>query len=209
MSASMRIPSKRIMVPVLAALAAVAACRPSRLEVVPVPPEVRSIEGYGSLKVLQTGGSVRSRFSFIIEAGRRGKVEILDALNRTAAEIFLLPDEAYFVLRADKIYWKAGPDEVIEKFLGVRLDLAEVTGLLCGRWSGGREGLRLEVRETFSGGRVPRRVEFESPASAGTLTLLAVTFNAPAPEGSFALDFLSTHAARTWDEVERILRRED
>jgi hypothetical protein len=205
----MRISSRRLMVPVLAALAAGVACRPSRLEVIPVPPEVRTIEGYGSVKVSQPGGSVRSRFSFFIEAGRGGKVEILDALNRSAAEVFLLPDEAYFVLRRDKVYWKADPAGVIEKFLGVRLDLAEVTDLLCGRRPGGRDDLRLEVRETFGGGRVPRRVEFESSGSAGVLTLLAVTFNVPAAENSFALDFLSTYAERTWDEIERILRRED
>jgi hypothetical protein len=184
-------------------------CRPSRLQVLPVPPDVRTLEGYGTVKLVRDGESGRSRFSFVIEAGRRAKVEVLDAFNRSAAEIFLAPDEAYFVLRSEKAYWKAAPEDVVERFLGVRLGLDEVTGLLCGRRPGGPEGFDFRVRETFPGGSAPRRVEFAGSGSEGTITVLALSFNAPVVESVFALDFLATHAALTWTEMERILRRED
>jgi len=184
-------------------------CRPSRLQVIPVPPDIRTLEGYGTVKLARSGESGRSRFSFVIEAGRRGKVEVLDAFNRSAAEIFLAPDEAYFVLRSEKSYWKAAPEDVVERFLGIRLGLDDMTGLLCGRRPGGPEGFDFRVRETFPGGSVPRRVEFAGPESEGTITILALSFNARVAESVFALDFLATHAALTWAEMERILRRED
>jgi hypothetical protein len=186
-----------------------AACRPSRLQVIPVPFDVRTLEGYGTVKIIRGGESGRSRFSFVLEAGRRGKVEVLDAFNRPAAEIFLAPDEAYFVLRGEKAYWKAAPEEVIEKFLGVRIGFDDVTGLLCGRRPRGPEGFDIRVRETFPGGSVPRRVEFAGLESEGTITVLALSFNTRVAESVFALDFLATHAALTWAEMERILRRED
>jgi len=207
---SLRAPAIRTAAAALfTALLLAASCRPSRLQVIPVPPEVRSIEGYGAVKIVRAGESGRSRFSFILETGRRGKVEVLDALNRAAAEIFLAPDVAYLVLRGDKVYWKAAPEDVIEKFLGVRLGLDDVTGLLRGRPPAATAGLDLEVRETFPGGSAPRRIEFAGIATSGTITILALSFNAPAAETVFDLDFLATFASRTWDEVERILRRED
>lgn len=184
-------------------------CRPARLQVIPLPPDVRTLEGYGTVKLVRAGESGRSRFSFVIEAGRRGKVEILDAFSRPSAEIFLAPDEAYFVLRGEKAYWKASPEDVVERFLGVRLGLGDVTGLLCGRRPRGPEGFDLRVRETFPGGSVPRRVEFAGLESEGTITILALSFNTRVAESVFALDFLATHAALTWAEMERILRRED
>lgn len=191
------------------ALVLAASCRPSRLQIIPVPPEVRTIEGYGTVKIVRGGESGRSRFSFILEAGRRGKAEILDAFNRPAAEIFLAPGEAYFVLRGENAYWKAAPEDVIEKFLGVRLGLDDVTGLLCGRKPAGPAGLDFRVREAFPGGSVPRRIEFSGPGSEGTITILTLSFNTRVTESVFALDFLSTHTSRTWAEMERILRRED
>lgn len=193
----------------LAALALAASCRPSRFNIVPVPPEVRTIEGYGSVKLVRDGESGRSRFSFVLEAGRRGKVEVLDAFNRAAAEIFLAPGESYFVLRGEKAYWKSAPEDVIEKFLGVRLGFDEVAGLLCGKRPEKRDVLDVRILETFPGGSAPRRVEFSGPGSDGTITILALSFNVPAAESVFALDFLATHASLTWPEMERILRRED
>jgi hypothetical protein len=193
----------------LFALAFLSACRASRLRVISAPPEVRSLEGYGTVKLVREGASGRTRFSFVLEPGRRGKVEVLDALNRTAAEIFLAPDEAFFVLRSEKVYWKAAPGDVIEKFLGLALGLDDVAGLLRGRAPGRRAGLNLEVRETFPGGSVPRRIEFSGPTAEGTITILDLAFNVPVAEKAFDMDFLSTHSPRRWEEIERILRRED
>lgn len=207
---SLRAPATRTAVAALfAALLLAAACRPSRLQIIPVPPEVRSVEGYGTVKIVRAGESGRSRFSFILETGRRGKVEVLDALNRAAAEIYLAPTEAVLVLRGEKVYWKAVPEDVIEKFLGVRLGFDEVAELLRGRPPSATAGLDLEVRETFPGGSAPRRIEFTGVTTSGTITILALSFNAPAPETVFALDFLAAFGSRTWDEIERILRRED
>jgi len=194
---------------VLLVLAFAAACRPPRARTVPLPAEVRTIEGYGSIRLVRGGESGRSRFSFVIEAGRRGKVEVLDPLNRASAEIYIDRDEAVLVVRRERAYWTAGAKDVVEKLLGLRLGLDDVTALLCGRWSGPREGLRLEVRETFPGGPVPRRVEFDGPSSNGTMTLLDVVFNPPPREGVFDRAFLAGFAALSWEEIERMLRRED
>ena len=184
-------------------------CRPSRLRVIPVPPDVRTLEGYGTVKIVRAGESGRARFSFVIESGRRGKFEVLDAFNRSAAEVFLAPDAAYFVLRGEKAYWKAEPQDVVEKILGVRLGLVDVEGLLVGRPPGGPAGFDVRVRETFPGGSVPRRIEFSGLESEGTITILALTFNTPPAGSVFDLDFLATHAAVPWAEMERFLRRED
>jgi len=207
---SLRTPAARTSgAALIAFLVLLASCRPSRLQIIPVPPEVRSIEGYGTVKIFRGGESGRSRFAFNLEAGKRGKVEVLDPLNRAAAEIFLSPKDAYVVLRGDKVYWKAAPEEVIERFLGVRLGLDDVTGLLCGRMPAPAADLGLDVRETFPGGSAPRRIDFAGMTAEGTIIILALAFNAPVSEAAFSLDFLAGFSSRTWEEIERILRRED
>jgi hypothetical protein len=190
-------------------LAILSACRSPRPRIVPLPAEVVAVEGYGTVKLVRGGESGRSRFSFVIEAGRRGKIEVLDPLNRAAAEIYIDQAEAVLVLRGEKAYWRSGPEDVVEKLLGLRLGLDDVTALLCGRWAGGRTGFRLDVRETFPGGPVPRRADFSGPATEGSLTLLAVTFNAPRAGGLFDQGFLAEYAPKSWSEMERMLRRED
>jgi hypothetical protein len=206
---SLRSPAERAAAAaILAAVVIAASCRPSRLQFTPVPPEVDSIQGYGAVKIVRAGESGRTRFSFVLETGRRGKLEVLDALNRTAAEIFLAPKEAVLVLRGDKVYWRAAPEDVIERFIGVRLGLDDVTGLLRGR-PPAEAGIDFEIRETFPGGSAPRRIEFTGITASGTITILALSFNIPAADSVFSLDFLAAFSARTWDEIERILRRED
>lgn len=213
--------------------AAVPACRP-RVLLAPVPAEMVSLEGHGSLKISLRGESGRSKFSFFLEPDRRGRLTVSDLLNRTLVVIYLVGPDAYVVPSSSRIYWKATPEEVVEKFLGFRLSLADIVGLFSGRWDGSRLGesqgsnswsferdgqgravagrrgdFFFSVREFFSRSDIPRRLDFSSPLGEGRLTLLAVGFNRPASDGLFALAFLRTHAPAGWSEIERILRDED
>jgi hypothetical protein len=191
------------------------------------------VEGYASLKLTQNGETAKSKFSFILELDKRARVEIQDPLGRTAAVIFIEDRDGYFVLASEKAYWKAPGGDIISKFLGTSLGLAELAGLLCGRWpekgqgvasvpewslerdeagrwaSGRRETFAFHVREFFAGSAVPRRVDFQTLTGRGTVQVLAMEFNRPLAAAVFDLGFLSGFASKSWEEIERAMRRED
>ena len=206
-------------------------CLLRRAAIAPVPDALNEIEGYASLKLTQNGETAKSKFSFVLELDKRARVEIQDPLGRTAAVIFIEDNDGYFVLASDKAYWKASGGEIISKFLGTPLGLAEMAGLLCGRWpgpsesdaagwilerdgegrmaSGRRETFTFQVREFFAGSPVPRRVDFQTPAGRGTVRVLAMEFNRPPAASVFDLGFLSGFVSKSWDEIEKAMRRED
>ena len=219
-------------VAMLAALLAVPACRPPRALVGPVPAEIRTIEGEASLRLTRDGRTARSRFSFVLEPSRRGRVAIEGALGATAAEIVLDGGDGYFILPSDKAFWKAAAEEIADKLLGVPLSLDEMTGLLCGRWAGvepglplagwtldrdadgrvasGRRGdLEFAVREFFSGSPVPRILDYRDATGRGLLTVRSIAFNGPGAAGAFDLGFLRSFAAKSWEEIRRMLYHED
>lgn len=227
---------KKVPICVLAVLATVllaTGCRPPNTLLAPVPEELNEVEGYASLKITKSGETARSKFSFLIERSRRSKVNVTDILGRTIVEISIGERDAYFILPREKVYWKGTPDEIIEKFLGFRLSLPEMTGILCGSWTGApetqqafegwtfekdREGrramgrradLEFKVRKFFPGSSVPRQVDFQSTPCRGSLFILSINFNKPVAEDLFNMVFLKTHAPKSWEEIEKILRRED
>jgi len=208
-------------------------CRPPRAFLGPVPAEVREIEGDASLKITRNGETSRTRFAFVIEMSRRGRVIVTDFLGGAAAEIVLAGDDGYFVLPSEKVYWKAGPAEIVEKFLGFPLTLDEMAGLICGRWPEGAEdgapfrrwsferdgdgrtragrksGLAFTVGEFFPGSQVPRIVDFHDSFGSGRLTVRGIEFNGPGAKTAFRLDFLGLFSSKSWEEIAGILRHED
>ena len=229
------VPNKTLFFLGTAALAALVlpGCRPPRAFLGPVPSEIREIEGEASLKVTRNGETSRSRFAFVLEMSRRGRVVVTDLLGSAAAEFVFAGDDGYLVLPTKKIYWKAGPTEIVEKLLGFPLTFDEMAGLICGRgpagagnggpfreWSferdgdgrtraGRKSGLEFTVDSFFPGSSVPRTVDFHDALGSGRLTVRGIEFNGPGAEAAFRLDFLGVFASKSWEEIAGILRHED
>jgi hypothetical protein len=198
-----------------------------------VPSEIREIEGDASLKLARSGETSRSRFAFVLEMSRRGRVVVTDFLGGSAAEFVFAGDDGYLVLPAKRIYWKAGPAEIVEKLLGFPLTFDEMAGLICGRWPAGggddvsfrewsferdgagriragrKDGLAFTVGEFFPGSPVPRIVDFHDALGSGRLTVRGIEFNGPGAEAAFRLDFLGVFSSKSWEEMAGILRHED
>jgi len=228
---------KRVRPPAIAAIILVitaAGCRLPQTSLAPIPPDWKAFEGYGSLKFLIRGETRGARFSFVIEPPGRGRITVVDAFNRALAEIFVEGNDGYFVLARDRVFWKAPPQDILEKFIGFGLNLEEMVWLLGGRWkqaraaaspsfaawelaedgkgrtaSGRRGEFSFEVIEYFKGSPVPRRVDFSSDLGRGKLSLLSVAFATAAVPDAFRLDFLKTCAAKSWEEIEKIFRHDD
>ena len=154
-------------------------------------------------------------------------------LNRPVYEMVVAEGSAYFILSSKRVYWRGTPDEIFEKFLGFRLSLLEMAGLLSGGWpdgrgegssfdgwtlekdgqgrviSGERRDFHFQVREFDGGGRVPRHLTFQSLQSEGRLNLLSIQFNRPLKSGLFDPAALKDFALVGWEEIERILKDED
>jgi hypothetical protein len=198
-----------------------------------VPTEIRGFEGDASLKLTRSGETSRTRFAFALEMPGRGRVVVTDFLGGSAAEFVFAGEDGYLVLPAKKIYWKAGPAEIVEKLLGFPLTFDEMTGLICGRWpadagnggpfrgwsferdadgrtrAGRRSGLEFTVGDFFPGSPVPRIVDFHDAAGSGRLTVRGIEFNRPDAESAPRLDFLGAFSSKSWEEIARILRHED
>lgn len=207
----------------LAGLLGTGGCRGYRPNLRP-PAEIRTIEGYASLRLTRKGETApRAKFAFALILPDQARLEIFDALGRAVSVFLIRGDEAYLVLPSEKVYWRSGRDEVIEKFLGFPVRPAEIAGLLTGRWSGeaarswvferdarGRtiSGLRGElsfrILEFFPGGELPRRWSFRNVETEGTVGLLDAAFDRPSLE--IPTGFLQTYASKTWAEIERLLR---
>jgi len=207
-------------------------CRPPQTVLSPVPQELREIEGRASLKLTRNGETAKARFSFVLDLPERGKIEVADILGGTVAEIYLQEYDAYFVLPGRKIYWQGGKEECLEKFLGFRISLREMSEMLCGRWtdgpskdagfedwtferdsggkiiSGAKADVFFRVKEFFSGSGVPRKLVFNGSESEGSIMILALAYNKPLPVDIFSLDFLKKYSPRTWEEIETMLRHE-
>ena len=208
-------------------------CRPPRAVLGPIPSEIREIEGDASLKISRNNETSRSRFAFVLEMSRRGRVVVTDFLGGSAAEFVFAGDYGYLVLPAKKVFWKAGPAEIVEKLLGFPLTLEEMAGLISGRWPAGagdggpfqgwsferdgdgrtragrKKGLEFTVGAFFSGSPVPRIVDFHDALGSGRLTVRGIEFNGPGAETAFRLDFLGVFSSKSWEEIAEILRHED
>jgi outer membrane biogenesis lipoprotein LolB len=197
-------------------------CKPFRPSLKPGG-ALERMEGYASLRITRGGETSRAKFAFALSLPERARLEVFDALGRSVSLFLLRGDDAYLVLPSEKVYWQAGRDEVIEKFLGFPVQPKEIMGLLSGRWaaaaeagwtfvrdgknratSGKRGGLEFAILEYFPGSDLPRRWSFRHPESSGTVTLLEAAFDRPEPD--FSPEFRRTFTAKTWPEIERLLR---
>jgi len=212
-------------------------CLPVRTSVSPPPPSVESMEGYISFRFSNGGTVTKSRLSFIYTRQRLGRIEILDALNRTVVLILIENDRAICGLPTEKVYWQGAWRTVSEKFLGLALSPPEIMALLCGQWSstggifpelneaeswklrresrgrvlGGENGeFGFTIKEFFPGSSVPRSLEFAHRSGGGRLTTLGLAFNKPAADDSFRAAFLKDGRYRsvTWEELEIVLKHE-
>jgi outer membrane biogenesis lipoprotein LolB len=202
-------------------------CFPSRPSVAPLPPSVKSIEGYASFRLTREGKTAKSRISFVFLVPDRGRVEIIDPLGRTASLLFLVDDEAYLVFPGKRAYWRSGRDEVMSRLLGFALSPADLTDMLTGKadhladWAlekddrgrvirGRLADLQFEIRQFFEPGSLPQLLVLSREDVRGSLRVLRLNFNQSLRADPFRLFFLEDGVYRSaaWEEVEQWLREE-
>jgi len=202
-------------------------CRPVRPVFSPLPPQVKSIEGYASFRLNREGAAVKSRFSFLFLLPDRGRIEVSDPLGRTISLLFLEREEAYFVLPRKRAYWKSSRDEVLAKLLGFSLSPEEMISLLTGKavqmrgWvveedgrgravRGRRDDLQFEIRQFYGASSLPQLLSLSRAADQGSLKILRLNFNQPLKDEAFKHSFLedATYASTTWEEIEKWLQNE-
>lgn len=206
-------------------------CRPSRVLLSPLPSKLESIEGHASLRLYQGDDSARSKFSFVLRLPNRGFIEVSDFLGRSIYRIVIGPEGAYLVVPSKKVYWKGEEAEIIDKFLGFRLTLAEMISVISGEWEGekgktlagwhleqdeagrilsGKRGeLIFSVEEFVEGTRFPRSLNFTHPENRGRLKILTMDFNRSTHLEVFSTAFLKTYQERTWPEIQALLNDAD
>ena len=212
-------------------------CRPSGVLLQPVPAEIERIEGHASLRIITEQGSTRSKFTFLFQLPQQGRIEVSDALlGRTLYQIIMDRERAVFVLPSKKVYWEGEEEEIINTFLGFRLNLGEMISLLRGEWKGGeyeeesgkdgerwnlnkdetgritagtRGNLSFEVKEFLADSGLPRILIFKHALNSGRLKVLRVDFNRPVKKKkAFSFDFLARYQCVSWEEMEKILADE-
>ncbi len=202
-------------------------CSPSRPVISPPPPRVASIEGYASLKLTRRAETTRAKLSFLFLIPDQGRFEILDSLGRPAALLFLMKKEAFLVLPSQRAYWAGEGKEATERLLGFDLTLEEVAAILQGKWQqltdwekemdergrvvrARRDEMRMEVVEFFDDTNLPYRLRLSLEEEKGDFRILRLRFNQPLRASTFELLFLQEDYKRcTWEEIERLMNRED
>jgi hypothetical protein len=212
-----------------AALALWPACRASRLSLGPSV-TLESVEGYASLRLTGAKGSGKSDLSFFVQPPDTARVDVFDPLGRTLATLISLDGEAYFVAVPQRAYWRGGRDDLLGKLLGFDLTPGELAGLLSGRWDSAstrsgdawsgwtltrdsrgrvvraeRPDAVFEVVDFFSGGSTPHTLVFRGSSVSGRLKVIDLRFNVGPRVGAFRLGFLEGFAAKSWEEMERLL----
>jgi outer membrane biogenesis lipoprotein LolB len=213
-----------------------ACCRPSPVILLPLPSKIERMEGYASLKITGDQGSSRSKFSFLFQLPHQGRIEVSNILGRTLYQIIVAQDKAAFVVPSKRVYWQGQEEEIIQYFLGFRLNLYEMINLLSGRWEGGeieyesegtketwslskddrgrimagqRGEFRFEVKEFFADTPFARILIFQHPLNRGRLRILRINLNQPLKKGVFSLSFLGKYERKSWAEIGKILANEN
>ena len=223
---------------ILLALFMLICCRPSSVLLQPVPANVERIEGHASLRITGEGGSARSKFTFLFQLPHKGRIEVSDVLlGRTLYQIIVDKERAIFLLPSKKVYWEGDEEEILDYFMGFKLNLDEMISLIRGKWEGKDVGLekegnqehwnlirddkgrilegtrgilRFEVKEFLSTSRIPRILLFQHPLSSGRLKILRIDFNRPVNMNrAFSLSFLARYKQVSWEEIEKILADEN
>jgi hypothetical protein len=206
-------------------------CRPSSVLLSPLPLKLESIEGHASLRLYYGEESTRTKFTFVLQMPDHGFIEVSDFLGRSIYRIVINPDAAYLVVRSKKVYWKGEEAEIIDKFLGFRLTLAEMMSVISGEWtaddgtplsgwkleydsdnrirSGEREELVFLVESFIEETRFPRDLTFTHPLNTGRLKILQLDFNQTAHMEVFSTTFLKSYQEKTWPEIQDMLKNAD
>jgi len=204
-------------------------CRPSAVILLPLPSEIERIEGYASLRISRDQGSSRSKFSFLFQLPHQGRIEVSNILGRTLYQIIVTEDKAVFIVPSKRVYWQGEEEEIIQYFLGFRLNLYEVINLLSGKWEGeerneswsfakdergrimaGQRGeFQFEVKEFLADTPFARILIFQHPLNRGFLKILRINLNQPLKKGVFSLSVLGKYERKSWIEIEKILANEN
>jgi len=205
-------------------------CQPSHISLTPLPSRIERIEGHASLRIVGDQGSTRSKFAFVFRLPDQGRIEVSGALGRILYRIVIVEGESYFIVPAKKVYWQGHEEEIIDKFLGFRLNLDEMINLLSGKWrgedvgieagthgwtlvkdqkgrivSGKRGDLWFRVMEFIDNTPFARYLVFEHPLSSGQLKILHIGLNQPINERIFSKQFLERYAPKTWEEIRELI----
>jgi len=202
-------------------------CRPARPLFSPLPPQVRSIEGHASFKLVRRGEIIKTRFSFIFLLPDQGRVQVSDPLGGTISDLLFDRGEAFFVLPRKRAYWRASRCEVMSKLLGFALSPEEIIALVSGKSSrlegwkteedsrgrvvrGSRTDLRFEVREFFGSSSLPTLIVFSSLSEEGSLRIRRLNFNQPLKEEVFRPSFLDdpSYESAGWEKIEQWLKND-
>ncbi|MDD8025252.1 MAG: hypothetical protein PHI34_01975 [Acidobacteriota bacterium] len=210
-----------------------AACRTGRPILGPIPERIESIRGEASLRLARTGGAGRARLAFLLQPPGRASLEALDPLNRTIFRVMIEGETATLIVPSRRAYWTGARTEVLAAGLGFPLSVAEMAGMLCGRWAsaagpdapvgwdltrdgqgriggGRREGFSFRVDEFFPRRPIPRKIVFASADGSGALTVRGLSFNIPAGAGALQPAAIPLSFVRlTGAEMQRLLRDED
>jgi hypothetical protein len=211
-------------------------CRPSPVILLPLPSKIERIEGYASLRITGDQGSSRSKFSFMFQLPHQGRIEVSNVLGRTLYQIIVAEDKSAFIVPSKRVYWQGEEEEIIQYFLGFRLNLYEMINLLSGKWEGeemryeggenkeswslekderdriraGQRGeFRFEVKEFFADTPFARILIFQHPLNKGRLKILRINLNQPLKKGIFSLSVLGKYERKSWAEIEKILANEN
>lgn len=209
-------------------------CRRSPVLLSPYPEQIETIQGFASLKIKGTDSFSRSKFSFLFSLPDKARIEVFDFLGRTIYQIIIKDKRAFLVVPSKKIYWLSTEEEIIEKFIGCKLSLAETASFLSGQWKylkekaedknkdswdikrnregkvirGEKSGMTFQVNEYIEGTDLIENVSFENRFQEGQLKILSIDFNNPVKENFFSFSFIESFQRRSWDEIKEVMGHE-
>jgi hypothetical protein len=212
------------------ALAVLACCQPSPISLTPLPSRIDRMEGHASLTISGEQGASKSKFSFLFQLPSRGRIDVTGALGRIVYRIVIYEGEAYFIVPSKKVYWQSQEEEIIDKFVGFRLNLTEMINLLSGDWndpeglhaegvegwsfakdqdgriiSGQRQDLWFEIEEFIGETSFARRLRFKHALNTGQVKVLSLGLNRPIKPNVFSTKFIEKYQPKTWAEIQEML----
>lgn len=211
-------------------LTVLACCQRPSLSLSPLPPRIDRMEGHASLLISGDQGTTRSKFSFLFQMPDRGRIDVTGALGSVIYRIVIYEGKAYFILPSKKVYWQSREEEIIDKFMGFRLNLAEMINLLSGSWndlevwraedlgdwsftrdqdgriiSGQRQDLWFEIEEFIGNTSFAQRLRFKHPLNSGQVKVLGLDLNRPIKPQVFSTKFIEKYQPKTWAEIQEML----
>ena len=211
-------------------LAVISSCQAPPVSLSPLPSRIDQIEGHASLTLSGDQGTARSKFSFLFQLPDRGRIDVTGALGSVLYRIVITGGDAYFVVPSKKVYWKGQEEEIIDKFLGFRLNLAEMINLLSGSWdeqkishkedlknwsfardedgridSGQRQDLWFKIEAFIGDTSFAQRFIFGHPLNTGQVKILGINLNRLIKPNVFSTRFIEKYQHKTWEEIRELL----